>query len=270
MIIEFILIIFDNLYIETGRHYNFDMRSIKFSIITVCLNSSKTILSNIQCINKQTYKNLEHIFIDSNSTDNTLDIIKSSSQRDFIIKSEIDNGIYDAMNKGLKFATGDYISFLNSDDFYSSEHIIEEVNEILVKNDLDILYGNIDYINSKMECVRTFRSPSKFTDVLKGFQIPHPAIFIKTEILKNLDFPFNPNNQIASDFEQQIYLAKFYLLKTKRLDKSLVKMRLGGKSSQLIFRLIGWRETARSYKKITDKNGFFFLIKKIFNKFNFK
>ena len=245
------------------------MRPIKFSIITVCLNSSKTILTNIKCVNEQTYKNLEHIFIDSNSKDNTLDIIKRFSKRDVFIKSEIDNGIYDAMNKGLKFATGDYICFLNSDDFYSNKFVIEEVNEILDKNNLDILYGNIDYINSKMECVRTFRSPSKFTDVLKGFQIPHPAIFIKTEILRNLDFAFNPNNQIASDFEQQIYLATFYKLNTKRLNKSLVKMRIGGKSSQPKFRIIGWRETARSYKKITDKNGFFFLIKKLLNKLNF-
>ena len=93
---------------------------IKASIITVCFNSAKTILDCINSVNMQTYKNIEHVFIDSLSTDETVKIIKKYSKKDFCIVSEEDRGVYDAMNKGVKIASGIYM-FLNSDDFTATK-----------------------------------------------------------------------------------------------------------------------------------------------------
>lgn len=238
---------------------------LKASIITVCFNSSKTILDCIESVNMQSYSNLEHIFIDSNSTDQTVNFIKRNSTRKFRIISEYDEGIYDAMNKGVRFASGNFICFLNSDDFFHYKNVIEMVSKEFERNNLDIVYGNIDYVNEKKQYIRTFNSPEKFIEVLNGFQIPHPALFVKTTCLKNLDYSFNKKFKIASDFGQQIYLAHNYNLKTSKIDKSLVQMRTGGLSSKFINRVIGWMETVRIYNQITKKNGFIFALKKVLN-----
>ena len=95
-----------------------------YSIITVCFNSQETIGNTLLSINKQTYKNIQHVIIDGGSTDNTLSIIIEKSRRKNIIISEKDNGIYDAMNKGLGIASGEYISFLNSDDIFANNQMM--------------------------------------------------------------------------------------------------------------------------------------------------
>tara|TARA_B100001248_G_scaffold202990_1_gene157169 strand:- start:189 stop:944 length:756 start_codon:yes stop_codon:yes gene_type:complete len=236
---------------------------IKASIITVCFNSARTILDCIESVNMQTYQNIEHIFIDSASTDDTVNIINQNSKKNCFILSEEDKGIYEAMNKGVKIASGNIIGFLNSDDFYCSKNLIEVISRYFEENDLDIVYGNIDYVKANKKFIRTFYSPNNFKDVLHGFQIPHPALFIKSSYLKNLDNPFNQRFKIASDFGQQIYLAHNFNLKTLRINESFVSMRIGGLSSGLRNRIIGWLETSKIFNQITKKKGFFFLIKKV-------
>ena len=122
---------------------------LKASIITVCFNSSKTILDCIESVNMQSHSNLEHIFIDSNSTDQTVNFIKRHSTRKFRIVSEEDEGLYDAMNKGVRLASGNFICFLNSDDFFNYKNVIEIVSQEFERNELDIVYGNIDYVNEQ-------------------------------------------------------------------------------------------------------------------------
>ena len=238
---------------------------LKASIITVCLNSARTIYDCIESVNMQTYKNLEHIFIDGNSIDETKYIIKKHSKKNFFILSEDDKGVYEAMNKGVEIASGNFICFLNSDDFYCHKDVIEMISRKFDENKLDLVYGNIDYVNSKKRIIRTFKSPNKFKDVLNGFQIPHPAIFIKSSFLKSLDYPFDDKSKIASDFGQQIFLASKFNLSTLKINKSLVHMRTGGLSSKFINRIIGWQETSKIYNKITKKKGFIFLLKKVLN-----
>ena len=117
--------------------------SIRFSIITVCYNSESTIFETIQSVKNQTYTNYEHIIIDGSSTDNTLDIInkyKNNSDKVKVI-SEPDNGIYNAMNKGIKLASGELIVFLNSDDTFESNALEIITNHYNSK--IDIIYGNV-------------------------------------------------------------------------------------------------------------------------------
>ena len=237
---------------------------IRASIITVCFNSSNTILNNIRSVNNQSHKNIEHIFIDGESDDDTLEIIKRNSARDLKLISEKDEGIYDAMNKGVQVANGDFICFLNSDDVYTNEHVIAAVAESFSKKNVDLVFGNIEYFDQKNNFIRTFSSPNNFNDVLKGQQIPHPAFFINTKVLSEIEGPFDTSYKISSDFKQQIFLAYNYHLKFFKLNKTLVNMRIGGVSNKsFINRLIGWREVLESYKEITGQNGIIFLLKKI-------
>ena len=111
-----------------------EAKSIKFSIITVCFNSDKTIYDTLESVNTQTWGNLEHIIIDGGSKDKTLEIIKSHGKRVSKIISEKDEGIYHAMNKGISIATGDVIGFLNSDDFFCNNEIINEYATYLSQN----------------------------------------------------------------------------------------------------------------------------------------
>ena len=100
---------------------------MKISVITVVYNGALTLSDNIKSVNNQTYSNIEHIFIDGLSTDNSLKIIKSESKREHKFISELDNGIYDAMNKGIKIANGDFILFLNSDDIFLAIQLFLEL-----------------------------------------------------------------------------------------------------------------------------------------------
>ena len=242
---------------------------LKASIITVCFNSSKTILDCIESVNMQSHSNLEHIFIDSNSTDQTVNFIKRHSTRKFRIVSEEDEGLYDAMNKGVRLASGNFICFLNSDDVYTYEFVIEDVAQSFSKKDVDVVFGNIKYFDKRNNYVRSFNAPNKFNDVLKGYQIPHPAFFIKTSIAKRLEGPFDASYKISSDFKQQIFLAYNYDLKFFKLNKTLVNMRTGGASNKsFINRLVGWREVLDSYKELTGQNGIVILLRKLIINFS--
>lgn len=116
--------------------------SYKFSIITITLNSEKFIKRNIHSVKNQTYQNYEHILIDGKSKDKTMEIILNHQNHFSKIISEKDNGIWDAMNKGLKVATGDIVCFLNSDDFFY-ENALEIVNKYFNKNKIDFLFGTV-------------------------------------------------------------------------------------------------------------------------------
>ncbi|MBK2255834.1 glycosyltransferase family 2 protein [Francisella philomiragia] len=172
-------------------------QNIKFTVITVCYNSEKTIERTLQSIKDQTYKNIEYIIIDGGSTDKTLEIISNYSDIVNILVSEPDNGIYDAMNKGIKLATGDYIGFLNSDDYYTN-NIFEEYNEALIKEIVDYIYSDAFFVkNSNMEYVNS--QPRIINKVYQYMPFLHLSLYVKSSILKTniFDVQFN----IAGDLD---------------------------------------------------------------------
>ena len=121
---------------------------MKVSIITVVYNNNKTISDAIESVINQSYKNIEYIVIDGGSTDGTVDVVKDYGSRIDKFISEPDNGIYDAMNKGVRLATGDVIGFINSDDLLNSEDCIECIVKRIVESDADIVYGDKVYVAS--------------------------------------------------------------------------------------------------------------------------
>ncbi|AJI54434.1 glycosyltransferase like 2 family protein [Francisella philomiragia] len=174
-----------------------DREDIKFTVITVCYNSEKTIQRTLQSIKDQTYKNIEYIIIDGGSTDKTLDIINNYKDIVDILISEPDNGIYDAMNKGIKLATGDYIGFLNSDDYYTND-IFEEYNKALIKEIVDYIYSDTYFVrNNSIQYLRAHQKISK--KVYQYMPFAHLSLYIKKDLLKRL--MFDTRYSIAADLD---------------------------------------------------------------------
>jgi glycosyltransferase involved in cell wall biosynthesis len=158
---------------------------VKISIITVVYNNKDTIKDAIESVLNQTYKNIEYIIIDGGSTDGTIDIIKS--YRDKIDKfiSEKDNGIYDAMNKGLKLASGDIVGILNSDDIYFNENVILNVVAKFEESKTDSIYGDLYYVDENdLQKIQRYWKSSEFKEgsFAKGWHPPHPTFFVKKEV----------------------------------------------------------------------------------------
>lgn len=151
---------------------------MKISVITVCYNSIKTLENTIQSVKNQTYKDIEYIIVDGGSTDGTLDIITKYS--DIVDKwiSGNDNGLYDAMNKGIELSTAEYIGILNSDDTFYCNNTIENIADFLSFNMVDACIGNIEQHNEYGRVIRKYNSKKWTPDRLKiGFMPPHPSIF---------------------------------------------------------------------------------------------
>ena len=199
------------------------------TVITVCFNSESSISRSIASVNLQSYKNIEHIFIDGASTDKTLEIIKKSSNRNSRIISEPDCGIYCAMNKGLKLAQGDFIVFLNSDDEFYNPQVLSDMVTNIDRSSALICYGNVRYFREGYPFNgREFRASQQSAESLFPHWIPpHPSFMIHRQILEKVGF-FNTDYKLASDFD---YIRRCLLIADNRiyhLDKCLVKMQLGG------------------------------------------
>lgn len=213
---------------------------MKISIITVVRNSKDTIEETIKSVLSQTYPNIEYIVIDGASTDGTLAIIRRYEDKISKIISEEDKGVYDAMNKGLRIASGDVIGFLNSDDLYFDNKIIEKVASIFKKYSVDSLYGDLIYVdrNSPDKIVRYWKSsnfaPGSF---LKGWHPPHPTFFVRKKIYERYDC-FNLDLRVSSDFELMLRFLERYKISTYYLPEILVKMRIGGQSNNSIKNII--------------------------------
>jgi glycosyltransferase len=224
---------------------------MKISIITATYNSAKTIGDTLESINKQTYKNIEHIIIDGKSKDDTLRIIETFDH-DRIVISESDKGIYDAMNKGLKIATGDVIGILNSDDLYYDNFVIEKImNSFKEDQNIDIIFGNLVYVSKDdTNCViRKWESKNYYQKFFEHGNVPpHPSLFLKSKIYKQVGY-FNLKYSLAADYEFMLRLFKKFNFKSNYISTIIVKMRLGGASNKSIKNIIlGNKEIFSAWK----------------------
>ena len=210
---------------------------MKISIITVCLNSEKTILANFNSILSQSYKNIEHIIVDGGSNDNTFKYISNypnPNKKIFIIKKR---GIYNAMNVGIKNATGNFIGILNSDDILNSNLTIETIVKKIKKNPKHkIFLGNIIYFKKVYKKVERYYTATKFhKNKLKGgFMPPHPGSFIHKDIYRKVGL-YNEKFTIAGDFDFFVKCFLIYNIKFKIMNLITTRMRIGGISTKNIF-----------------------------------
>jgi len=208
---------------------------MKVSIITVSYNSAETIKDSIESVLNQTYKNIEHIIIDGNSTDGTIEIIKSYGNKIHKFISEPDNGIYDAMNKGINLASGNIIGILNSDDFYFDNHIIAKVMNEFRTQDVDSVFGDLIYIdkNNTDNIIRYWKSQQYKKNLFQnGWHPAHPTFFVKREIYIKYG-NFNLDFKIASDYELMLRFLEKHKITSSYIPEILVKMRTGGESNRI-------------------------------------
>jgi glycosyltransferase involved in cell wall biosynthesis len=207
---------------------------LKISIITVVFNNAATIADCINSVASQTYSNIEHIVVDGASSDGTQAIVEMN--RDKISKyiSEPDNGIYDAMNKGIRLATGDVLGILNSDDFYAGPHVIEKVVALFQESGAAALFADLVYVRpgNLDQTVRYYSgagfTPDKFA---WGWMPPHPTFFVRRELYERYGL-FRTDYKIAADFELTArFLARHKVL-FAYLPEVIVRMRTGGISTR--------------------------------------
>lgn len=198
-----------------------------FSVITVCFNSAKTIEQTIQSVIGQFYWNVEYIVVDGGSTDGTLEIIRRYRDQIDLIISEPDDGIYDAMNKGIKLASGDLIGLLNSDDWYEPDtmQLVAEAYESSDK--ATIFHGLCKYFVDGREG----QILSYHHDILPSHSIAHPTCFIPKLIYEQHDL-YDTEFKIAADYE---LLLRFYLsgVQFQRIERVLANFRIGGITSKV-------------------------------------
>jgi len=234
------------------------MDQLKITIITVCYNSDKTIERTIKSILQQSYDNIEYIIIDGGSTDDTLNILKKHNDTINFVLSEPDEGLYYAMNKGIKFATGDVIGILNSDDFFKDNFVLQKIVNQFEITKSHMVYGNIDYVNNENKIVRYWKSSVfKKKSFSKGWHPPHPSLFIKKKIYDKYGI-FNTNLRICSDFELMLRFFEVNNISSSYLDLTTTTMLVGGASNTLAGIIRGRKEINVAFKLHNIKRSIFY------------
>ena len=206
------------------------------SIITATYNSAKTVRDTFRSVLSQDYEDFEYIVIDGGSKDGTVDIIREyepvfGSRMKWI--SEPDSGIYDAMNKGIRMATGEVVGLLNSDDFYTSNIILSSVAAAMKDAKLDAVYGDIHYVRDYdlKKCVRYYSSrPFRRVWMRFGFMPAHPSFYCRREVYERYGM-YDLEYKVAADFECLLRFIYIHRIKTKYLPLDFVTMRTGGAST---------------------------------------
>jgi len=214
------------------KQYN-QMTNLKFSVITATFNRAVTIKRALLSVKSQSYQNIQITVVDGASTDETISEAKTILGNSDTIISEPDDGIYDALNKGLEISTGDIISFLHSDDLFYDDDVISKVVDVFADDTVDVVYGDACFFSGQnsLEVRRRYRS-SKLTlkNLAWGKMPAHPSIFIRRRIYDEIGH-FETNFKIAADYEFLCRLVRYPNLKSVYLPYPFVRMQLGGAST---------------------------------------
>lgn len=206
---------------------------MRISIITATYNSARTIGETLQSVQSQSHPDVEHIIIDGASTDDTLAIIGQHSSFAQTMISEPDQGIYDAMNKGIRLATGDVIGLLNSDDVYAHAKVLEKVAAAFEHPTVDAIYGDLVYVdvNQPRRIQRSWKSGKYRPGQFKwGWMPPHPTFFVRRTIYEKLG-GFNLALGTCGDYELMLRFIHRHQVRLSYLPEVLVRMRTGGASN---------------------------------------
>ncbi len=206
---------------------------MKISIITITYNSAATIEQTINSVLDQDHKDLEYIIVDGGSTDNTLQIIEKYKNRISKFISEKDNGLYDALNKGLTLATGEIIGILHSDDFYIDNTILGKYANTFIKNNSEAVYSDLFYVNKDdtNKIIRKWKSGNyKTSSFLHGWMPPHPTFFVKRSVYEKYG-KFNLDFKHSADYELMLRFIHKHKIKLNYLHEFTIKMRIGGQSN---------------------------------------
>lgn len=210
---------------------------MKISIVTATYNYASTLEQTIQSVLQQTFPDIEYIIIDGNSTDETPQIVaryaKQFGER-LIYVREADKGLYDAMNKGLRLATGDVVAILNADDFFTSNDIIERVADYMSEHkEIDAVYGDVHFVrpDDLTQCVRYYSSrPFRRGLMRLGFMPAHPSFYCRRQVYQSYGY-FDTSYRVGADFEMLLRFIFIHRISMAYLPIDFVTMRMGGIST---------------------------------------
>lgn len=244
---------------------------IKISLVTVTYNSGTTLRDTFQSVLAQTYKNVEYIVVDGLSKDNTMDIVREyEPQFEGRMKwiSEKDKGLYDAMNKGVRMATGDVVGILNSDDFFTANDVLEKVAAGFDEQ-TDAVYGDLHYVHPDdlQHSVRYYSSKIFKRNLMRmGFIPAHPTFYCRRECFDKFGY-YKTDYKIAADFDLLLRFVYVNRIRIKYLPMDMVTMRTGGASTNgLKSRMGGMNEHLRSLRENGVKSNRFILSLRYFYK----
>lgn len=215
------------------------------SIVTVCYNPGLTILSAINSVIRQTYSNIEYIIVDGGSSDGTLETVRSYGGKISEFISEPDNGIYDAINKGIRLCSGNVIGFVHADDELKDANVIADIVHVLDSTRHDGVYGDLLYVSRDRpnEVIRYWKSGCFSLEKLgKGWMPPHPTLYLRREVydracLPNGDY-FDTSIKIASDYDFMMRLLGKMNVSLAYIPRVLVSMKAGGTSNNSLRNMV--------------------------------
>ena len=242
---------------------------MKITIVTVVYNGLATIEETFQSVASQTYPRVEHIVVDGASSDGTLAIIQKYRHKIATFISEPDRGIYDAMNKGIGLATGEVLGFLNADDVYADQTVLQQVSEVFDRPDVDACYADLLYVSrtNLEKPVRYWKSRDYQEGLFKkGWMPAHPTFFVRRRIYEEYG-GFDLNFRRQSDFDLTMRFLDVHKIKSVYVPRLFVKMRLGGMSNRSISGVVkGNWEAYRACKKNGLNVTPIFMIRKVLSR----
>ena len=218
---------------------------MKISIVTPAFNSAKTIRHTIESVARQTYPNVEYIIVDGGSHDATAKIVAHYADVVDVFISEPDRGVYDAMNKGIRAASGDIVAILNSDDFYTHSHVLGQIAIAFQESGADSVYGDLQYVDqhNPQKVIRHWESGVfQRRSFLAGWMPPHPAFFVKRAVYQRHGL-FNLSLKSSADYELMLRFLYKHQVSATYVSDVLVRMRVGGLSNAT------WRSRLRANKE---------------------
>lgn len=224
---------------------------MKVSVVTVCLNDAATIEAALESVARQAHAEVEHVVVDGGSTDGTLDILRRGGHRVSSWTSEPDDGLYDAMNRGVGRTTGDIVGFLHADDVLADDQVLAGVAEAMSDARIDAVYGDLCYAerDDLERVVRRWKSgPFERGAFAKGWHPPHPTLYLRRSVLQELG-PYRTDFAVSSDFEYMLRAFEVFGVRSHYLPREMVRMRLGGTSNVSVRNIArGNRDILRAFE----------------------
>ena len=242
---------------------------MKITVVTVCANSAAYIADTIRSVDSQSWTDVEHVVVDGASRDGTLRILAAHAQTWRRVLSEVDDGPYDAMNKGIRLASGDVIGFLNSDDFYAHQGVLERVADVMSDPQIDACYADLVYVDPmNTERIARYWKSRRYECGLcqKGWMPAHPTFFVRRSVYDQFG-GFDVEFRRQADFELTLRLLEVHRIRSVYVPEVWVKMRTGGLSNSSVAGII--RGNIEAYRAC-KKNGYrvtpIFILRKVLSR----
>lgn len=243
---------------------------IKVSVVTAVFNAEKTIAQAIDSVLSQNYPAVESVVIDGASCDATLSILEPYRPRLGKLISESDNGIYDALNKGIRYATGDVIGFLHADDLFENDGVLGKVAAAFEDPSIDAVYGDLVYVrHDDVERVIRYWKAGRYdqADLAKGWMPPHPTFYVRRAVYEQLG-GFDPRYKIAADYDTVLRFLAVGRIRATYIPEVLIRMRVGGISNRSLRSIL--RKSREDYEVVrrNKSGGIATILHKNFSKLN--